>query len=140
MLTIASFSAIAQEGHRHGPHGSGDPLTPEQVAILQTKRMTLALDLTQAQREKVQEFHLENARQRQEKMEARKEERDNKSKKDFSAEERFQRQSERLDRMIADKKKMKGILTPDQFEKWERVMQHHKHQNRKGRGRKHGRL
>ncbi len=139
MLVIASCSAVAQEEHRHGPGHSEDPLTPEQVATLQTKRMTLALDLTQAQQEEVQKFHLENARLRKEKKEARKEERNKESAKVLSADERFSRESERLDHMIASKEKMKKILNEEQFEKWEKAIHHRKHRrphgDRDGRGR-----
>ena len=105
MFTIASLNVMAQDGFRHGPRHSADPLTPEQVSALQTKRMTLALDLTLLQQEQVQEFHLENARLRKEKMEARKEEQGGKTRKELSAEERYQRESERLDHMIANKEK-----------------------------------
>ncbi len=139
MFAIVSFSAMAQEGHRHGPREARESLNPEQVATLQTKKMTLALDLTQAQQEKVQQFHLENVRERQEKMNTRKEERQNTTREEPSKEERFQRESERLDRMIADKQKMKEILTDDQFEKWEGMMQHQMHRHRKGKRGKHGR-
>lgn len=132
MFTIASLNVMAQDGFRHGPRHSADPLTPEQVAALQTKRMTLALDLTLLQQEQVQEFHLENARLRKEKMEARKEEQGGKTRKELSAEERYQRESERLDHMIANKEKMKKILTPEQFGKWEKGMHHRKHHERMG--------
>ncbi|GGD54419.1 hypothetical protein [Muriicola marianensis] len=132
MLVIASYSAVAQEGHKHGPRHSEDPLTPEQVATLKTKRMTLALDLSKAQQEEVQKLHLENARLRKEKMEARKEERDDRSRKDLSSDERFSRESERLDHMIASKEKMKKILNEEQFEKWEKAMHHKKHHRPKG--------
>ncbi|QBA64939.1 hypothetical protein [Muriicola soli] len=81
MLTVASISVAAQEGHRQGPRQEEDLLTPEQMAVLQTKKMTLALDLTEAQQEQIQEFHLENARYRQEKMEARKKDRSEDPKK-----------------------------------------------------------
>ncbi len=127
MLAIASFSAMAQEGQRHGPRHAENPLTPEQVATLQTKRMTLALDLTQVQQEQVQKFHLENARLRKEKMDSWKEERNERPGKDLSAEERFSRESERLDHMIASKAAMRNILNEEQFEKWEKVRKHRKH-------------
>ncbi|NNK10454.1 MAG: hypothetical protein HKP08_03845 [Flavobacteriaceae bacterium] len=136
MFTVASISAAAQEGHRQGPRHAEDPLTPEQMAELQTKKMTLALDLTKAQQEEIQEFHLENARLRQEKMEARKKDRSEDSKKELSADERFSMQSERLDHMIAGKEKLKSILNQEQFEKWEKVM-HHKKGKRQGQGKGH---
>ena len=139
MLTIASMSAMAQEGHRHGPRQAEDPLTPEQMATLLTKKMTLALDLSKAQQEQIREFHLENALLRQEKMEARKEDRTKTSPKELSADERFAMQSERLDKMISHKEKLRSILNQEQFEKWEKLMHNqkgHRHKrdhNRRGK-------
>lgn len=140
MFTIASLSAMAQDRNPHRPQHDKDPLTPEQVATLQTKRMTLALDLTQAQQEQVQKLHLENARLRTEKMEESQKERDDAQGKDLSADERFSRESERLDHMIAQKASMKKILNGEQFEKWEKSLHHRKHRGhpheKDGRGRR----
>jgi len=127
MFTIASLTAMAQEGSDRGPRDGKDQLTPEQMATIQTKKMTLALDLNNAQQKQIQEFHLANAKLRKEKMEAMKGKR-----KDLSSEERFAHQNERLDHMIAQKEKMKKILNEDQFSKWEKVMSHRKHRGHKG--------
>jgi len=127
MFTIASLTAMAQEGPDRGPRDGKDQLTPEQMATLQTKKMTLALDLSSAQQKQIQEFHLENAKLRKEKMEAAKGKR-----KDLSSEERFAHQNERLDHMIAQKEKIKKILNEDQFSKWEKKMSHRNHKGRKG--------
>ena len=37
-------------------------MTPEQIAILKTKKMTLALDLSTAQQKEIQKVNLENAK------------------------------------------------------------------------------
>ncbi len=138
MFTIASLTAMAQEGPERGPRDGKDQLTPEQMATLQTKKMTLALDLSSAQQKQVQEFHLENAKLRKEKREAVKGKRT-----DLSSEERFALQNERLDHMIAQKEKMKKILNEEQFAKWEKDMAHQKHRGQKGhrgqRGKKESR-
>ncbi|MEZ2415740.1 hypothetical protein ACA086_12300 [Muriicola sp. E247] len=138
MFIIASMSAVAQEGHRHGPRHAEDPLTPEQMATLQTKKMTLALDLTEKQQEQIQEFHLENNKLRREKMESRKEDRADSPRKELSAEEKFAMQNERLDRMIASKEKLKSILNQEQFEKWEKMMHHRKGRKHKGEQKRRG--
>ena len=127
MFAIASFTAMAQDGFHHGPRHAEDPLTPEQVATLQTKRMTLALDLTKLQQEKIEKINLENARLRQEKMEARKDDPNGKPGRTMTSEDRFALQNERLDQMIANKQKMKSILNQEQYEKWEKTMEHRKH-------------
>ena len=59
------------------------------------------------------------------------------------ADERFEFQKDKLDRMIAQKGKIKQILSEEQFQKWER-MHHHRRNHRKGgkgehdSGRRHG--
>jgi Spy/CpxP family protein refolding chaperone len=139
MFTIASFSAMAQEVPHHGPRHSAESFTPEQAATLQTKRMILALDLTDLQQEQVREFHLENARLRQQKMETHRAEESEKHNTDLSAEERFRRANDRLDHMIAQKEKMKVILSPEQYEKWEEYMHHKKGHHLKAGRERHGR-
>ncbi len=128
MFTIASLTAMAQEGPDRGTREGKDQLTPAQLATLHTKKMTLVLDLSSAQQKQIQQLQLENATHRQEKMAALKG-----KKWDLSAEERYALQSERLDRMIAQKKKMKDILNEDQFSKWEKEMAHRKHKGHKGK-------
>lgn len=132
MFAIASLTAMAQEGPDRGPRDGKEKLTPEQMATLQTKKMTLALDLNSTQQKQVQELHLENAKLRKEKMEAMKE-----KSRELSSEERFTRQNDRLDHMIAQKEKMKKILNEEQYAKWEKEMSSQKHRGHKGpRGKK----
>jgi len=94
--------------------------TPEEMAQLQTKKMTLTLDLTEAQQKKIEKLNLENAKDRKAKMEARQAQmRDGKSEKP-SKEERLKIINERLDKQIEMKQKMKKILDEEQLEKWEK--------------------
>jgi hypothetical protein len=127
MFTIASLTAMAQEGPERGPRDGKDQLTPEQMATLQTKKMTLALDLSSAQQKQIQEFNLKNAKLRKEQKEAMRGKR-----KDLSTEERYALHTKRLDHQIAQKEKMKKILNEDQFSKWEKEMSHRNHKGRKG--------
>jgi len=53
-----------------------------------------------------------------------------------TADERFAMQSKRLDEQMATKERVKKILTPEQFEKWEKAKQKMHHQ-RKGEGKQH---
>ncbi|MEX0273069.1 MAG: hypothetical protein AB3N16_01690 [Flavobacteriaceae bacterium] len=117
MLAVGSF-AMAQEHGRGGKQMMKD-LTPEQMATLQTKRLTLALDLSTAQQEEVQTLHLEAAKYKKAAMAERaaKKEKGNKP----TAEERYAMQNDRLDRMIAMKSQMKDILNASQYEKWEKI-------------------
>lgn len=133
MLVMASFSAMAQKGPHYGErHGMKD-LSPEQMATLQTKKLTLALDLTKSQQEAVQQLHLENAKTRKEKLEKIKAARESEERQKPSSEERFAMQNERLDHMITQKEKMKKILSPEQYEKWEKG-----HNQKRKHGERHG--
>lgn len=92
--------------------------TPEEIAELKTKRMTLDLDLTESQQKKIQKLNLENAMDRKAKMEERQAKMKD-SKEKPSKEERLAMINERLDKQIEMKKKMKNILNDEQFAKWE---------------------
>lgn len=104
-------------------------LTPEQAATLQTKKMTLQLDLSDAQQKDIYKLNLANAKERQAKMEALKKMK--KSDEKPSKEARYSLMNERLDKQIAQKKQMKSILTKEQFEKFEKGSKQNKMKQRK---------
>ncbi len=108
---------LRKEAHKERTHKLQD-FSPEEVAALHTKQMTLDLDLTEAQQGKIQKINLENAKARKAKMEAHKAKKEKGSGEKPSKEERLQRINERLDHQIAAKKKMKGVLSEAQYEKW----------------------
>ncbi len=130
---LISFTAFAQR-----PHGNNDrsprpkmdrpEYTPDQIAEIKTKKMTLMLDLSESQQTKIKTLELELAKARKLKISEKKP--DEKP----SDEERFNKQSEVLDKQIAHKKSMKSILTKEQFEKWEKSLPTKgKRRNQKGR-------
>ena len=100
-------------------------LTPEQHAELVSKKMTLALDLTEGQQRELQKLALEKAKDRKDLQEKRK------AKKELSETERYESKVARLDRKIAYKKKMKSILNEDQYKKWESEKDAQKRSKRK---------
>lgn len=98
-------------------------LTPEEMATLQTKKMTLHLDLNESQQKEIQKINLENAIDRKAKMEARKAQREDGTMAKPSKEEHLKMMNDRLDKQIAMKAKMKKILNDEQFVKWEKQQQ-----------------
>lgn len=95
----------------------GSEMTPEQQAEIQTKRLTLDLDLNSNQQKEVKAIILEQAKKREAlkvEMKAKRE----KGEK-LSADERYEKQSDRLDDQIEFKAKLKKVLTADQMKKWE---------------------
>lgn len=85
-------------------------LTPEQRAELNTKRLTIQLDLTETQQKQVYEVYLANAKHISAK---RKELKNNAEQKDA-----YDRASEKLDRRKAIQDKMKSILSESQYKTW----------------------
>lgn len=96
-------------------------LTPEEIATISTKRMTLNLDLNESQQKQIKAILLENATFRKQKMEARQKTKEENKDKTKSKEVFVERTNEKLDREIATKAKIKAILTQEQFEKWEKT-------------------
>lgn len=128
-LAFITLQATAQEhrrGHRDGQR-KGErkthalrQLSPEQLAEVQTKRMTLRLDLSENQQKEVQKLVLQQAKERKEKIEAFKKSRTDENAKRPTKEKRLELLNERLDNQIAMKRKMKNILNEEQYQKWQK--------------------
>ena len=117
ILVMATISVTAQDHNMKGKRGNMKDLSPEQAATLQTKKMTLALDLNESQQSKIKTILTEDATARKAKMEERKANKED-GKKVLTADEKYAMQNERLDHQIARKEQMKSILNTDQYEKW----------------------
>ena len=140
MVAIVSLQATAQDQkreHRKGKDGNKAlfaELTPEETADLQTKKMTLNLELTETQQSEVKALLLEEAIQRKQKMEERKKKMADNTSEKPSKEERLKMVNDRLDHQIVMKEKMKNILNDTQFEKWEASSSKRKSHKRHKRG------
>ncbi len=132
VVLMVGFTAMAQKGER-GRKGDFKNMSAEQMATLQTKKMTLDLDLTEVQQNKVKALNLENAKKRKVKMEERKAQKDTSERPKLTSDEQYAMKAERLDAAIVHKAELKKILSNEQFEKWE---MHHKKrgEHRKGKG------
>ncbi|WP_297796962.1 hypothetical protein [uncultured Eudoraea sp.] len=136
-VLLIGLVGYSQRGHQFdNAHRNMKEMTSEQIAILKTKKMTLALDLNSEQQKEIQKINFENVEDRKAMMMERDAKRMDEEHSKPSAKERFDFQNERLDKMIAQKAKMKQILSEDQFEKWERIHQHQRH-HRKDRNKEH---
>lgn len=119
ILLIGNLVGYAQHGHHH--KGLKD-MSPEQVATLETKKLTLALELTEKQQAEIFQLEVANAEFRKAKHEEIKSIRKAGNDEKPSTDEKYEFLNERLDRQIAHKENMKGILNKDQFEKWEKML------------------
>ena len=143
-LLIVSGSMLAQKPMHHEAkrqHHKKEfmkDLSAEQLATLKTKKTTLALNLNKDQQDKMYLLNLGQAKDRKQKMEARKKaiEKADGKKPELSSEEKFNRINSQLDKKIILKNKVKSILTEEQFQKWERLQKRPKKKKRKHRMRK----
>lgn len=111
-----------------------EPLKPEQRAELQSKKMTLALNLNEKQQKDVKELLVEQGKQRAEFRRQHMAERQ--AGKKLTADERFALKNKMLDNRIAMNREMKKILSEDQFTKFEQLRKEKHHELRKNE-RKH---
>jgi len=127
LVLLISFSINAQqkqEGNR-----KGSDFTPEQKATLKTKKMVLALDLTENQEQKVYTFMKQTSEEREATMAEYKKKKENGE--EFTSEQRYEMQLNRLERQIEHKAAMKNILSEEQYEKWEKTMKSKMKEGRK---------
>lgn len=131
LITLQATAQDKKEEHRHREHNKErhadmKDFSAEEIAQLKTKKMTLELDLTEAQQKRISKLNLDEAKIKKAKMEARKKTKENGDAKKRTKEERLKMMNERLDLQIERKKEMKYILEAKQYEKWEK-MQERKH-------------
>ncbi|KAB8151720.1 hypothetical protein EZY14_017615 [Kordia sp. TARA_039_SRF] len=142
LAILFTVNLAAQEHPEHGGRKGKmkahkeflQSLTPEQHATLQTKKLTLALDLSAQQQAKVLTLQTKKATEHKAKMEAHKAMKEKGEKP--TAEQRYQLMNERLDAQIAYKKSMKKILTNEQYERWEKMQLHKGKQKKQRRGKR----
>ena len=121
-ILLVGFLTFAQErgnqkGDRKARMENREILSPEQHAEIQTKRMTLDLDLNAKQQAEVKKIVLEQSKKRDAKIAAWKSKKE--AGKSLTKDEKFAMQNQRLDDQIAMKAEMKKILTAEQLVKWE---------------------
>ncbi|SNR78422.1 hypothetical protein [Lutibacter flavus] len=113
---VILFSLTVSAQGRNGGNRQGSKLTAEQKATLQTKKMTLRLDLNANQQKEVEKMLLQSAEERNKK---RTEYREKKQSGELTADEQFTFENDRIERQLVHKKAMKKILNENQYEKWE---------------------
>lgn len=123
LLAIISVSSYAQEKkdrpRRHEGHQM-EKFTPEQRNELMLKKMTLELDLNASQQKEMGKIIAEKTAKREAHLKDRKA----KTEKPTS-DEIFKMKSKMLDEQIAMNAKMKKLLSPEQFKKWDELKKQH---------------
>ncbi|TRX20641.1 hypothetical protein FNW25_02340 [Flavobacterium franklandianum] len=128
-LLLVGTTIMAQERNRKHQGNAMEQFTPEQKNQLMLKKMTLELDLNDAQQKEMSGFISDKIA----KKEAHKAEMKAMKEKGIKPtnDERFAMHMKMLDEQIAAKKSMQKILNARQFEKWTSLKEEHKG-NREG--------
>lgn len=93
-------------------------MSPNDIAGLKTKQLTLKLDLTEAQQKEVHQVILEQS-QTNEKLRSQRQLKSKDQKEKPSKEEMLKMKNDRLDQQIKMKRDMKAILSAEQYAKYE---------------------
>ena len=130
-LLVVGTTIIAQERNRKHQGNEMEQFTPDQKSQLMLKKMTLELDLNEAQQKEMSLMISDKIA----KMESHKVEMKAKREKGVrpTKDERFAMQMKRMDEQIAMKKRMEKILNAKQFEKWIALKEDHKENHKGGR-------
>jgi len=137
-LALFTLNGVAQEKRKrssehHGKMNMRKDMSPKDIADLKSKKLTLQLDLTDAQQQKVHKLILNQAETNQSLRKAHKTDGDEKRERP-SKEERLKMQNQKLDQMIALKREMKTILTAEQYAKFEKMKpKKRRHKGKRGK-------
>ena len=116
---VVGLTAFAQEKKMDRKRADIEKLTPEQRNQLAIKKMTLELGLNDSQQKEMSKIIAEQSAKREAVMAERKANREKGVKP--TADERFARESKRLDEQMAMQERVKKILSPEQFKKCEQL-------------------
>ena len=123
---FVSVTALAQEAPHMERMKKMMDATPEEMADIQTKRLTLDLVLDDKQQKEIYNLELANAKERKAKWQERaakiKEgEKPTEAEREAMRAERKKNYSAMLESQIAHQEKMKEILSEEQFDKWRKM-------------------
>lgn len=108
-----------------------DQFTVAQKTELKVKKMILHLDLTNSQVKKITPLVKKQIENREIMREKRRSAKENNKK--LTADERYEMANKNLDEKIATKKRMKQILSEEQFKKFEKMANHKGKKGKKGK-------
>lgn len=137
-LLVVGIAAFAQDrnemGNRPDRRPEMEKLSPEQRTQLMVKKMTLDLDLNSKQQEQVKQVIAEQGAKREAMKADRMAKKEEEAKR--NTDDHYAMKNKMLDEQIAMQDKMKKILSPEQFEKWNKLKEkrqgkfHDKHHER----------
>lgn len=129
-ILMTGLASFAQEGKPMQKRDKAEQLSPAQRNELHLKKLTLELGLNDAQQKEMAKVIADESAKR-ETVKAEREKKVAAGQKP-TADERFAMKSKMLDEQIAVKERVKKILTPEQFAKWEKMKTAQRHQMKQG--------
>lgn len=112
VFTVSAFAQQRETGRKD--RATMVKMSPEERAEISSKKIALALNLSEAQRREIKNLHLEQANEKVAKRaEMRKTAKENKTK-------RIARMNKNFDKRLGHHEKMKEILTEEQYAKWKK--------------------
>jgi len=132
LVSCISFAQQGPRGERSEKKGKErmENLSPEQRADLKSKRMTLHLNLSDAQQKSAKQLILDQELKRENWK------KDREKNKSLSEEAKYEKMQDRLDAEIEMKRQWKELLTAEQFERFEKIKLKNK-RNKRNKDRKH---
>ncbi len=132
LLLAFSVSIYAQNEKKY--KSLAKDFTPEQQAILKTKKMALELDLNDTQQSQILELNKKWAGERDKNREAFK----GQNAEEMTATDKFNRMNKMLDTQLANQKQIKKILNNDQYETWKKTGNKKGYRSTERQGRQQG--
>jgi len=121
-VLLTSMLAISQRGATERFHNMGpNKMSVEQVATLKTKKMTLALDLTEQQQAEIMKINSARAEERKLSIDERKKQHQENKGPKRASEREFELRNARLDKQLAHQAEMKTVLNAEQYQQWKRM-------------------
>ncbi|WP_179374971.1 Spy/CpxP family protein refolding chaperone [Winogradskyella wichelsiae] len=137
LVTLNGFAQRKDKKNRNEETHSElrQDISAKDIAELQSKKLTLKLDLTDAQQAKVQKIILKQTEENQKLREERKANNGEKKEKP-SKDEMVEREIHRLDQKIEMKREMKTILSSEQYAKFEKMKPNHRNKKDEKKGKR----
>jgi len=133
LLLAFSVSIFAQNGKNY--KSLAKDFTPEQQAILKTKKMALELDLNDTQQSQMLALNKKWAVELDKNREAFK----GQNAEEMTATDKFNRMNKMLDMKLTSQKQVKKILNEDQYETWKKTGKGKGYRSGERQGRQQGR-
>jgi len=132
LLVVFSVTTYAQKEKNY--KGMDQDFSPEQQAILKTKKMAFELDLSEAQQSQMLELNKKWATEREKNKAALKAQ----NSEEMSSTDKFNKMNAMLDMQLAHQKELKKVLNEDQYKIWQRTVKNKGFRSSQGREHQHG--